>query len=429
MKNRIFVSLISVLLCSAVLFMSSCDADLGISTDEQTDASVPKSGIAGIGAATGAYNGLFDSIAEIRLTVGEAEFATVLDHADSGMYCECDAEINGVPVSDIGIKARGNTAYVTEYGNGRYSLKLKFNKYMKGQKYNGLDELDLNNVSYDPSYIREYLAYALFSLSSGSPAPLCTFAKLYINGEYYGLYTAVESVDSSFLKRVFGDNDGDLYEAGKASAFITDDTSTFELKKGSDTSLAGIVSLYNALGTEGIEDVLDVGSVLRYTAITSLICATESYIGPKAENYYLYRAADGKFRIIPSDMKISFGTDGELKKSEYDIDESLTGTSVTEPYFTGSAADRPLISSLLENDEYKALYLTYVKYYNDALSSALSSLSELKAEIDQSVNDDPRRFFDIVSYDAEYTDKDNTLYGFIKSRCEEVSSQLMTTGE
>ena len=52
----------------------------------------------------------------------------------------------------------------------------------------------------------------------GIPAPRETHVRLYVRGEYIGLYALVESVDKEFLARVYGaigedtQNDGWLYE-------------------------------------------------------------------------------------------------------------------------------------------------------------------------------------------------------------------------
>ena len=430
MRKTLRTKILSLLLCLVFVFLCSCNGDLGIKpSGGGTDTEETQSeGFAGIGKVSKAYEGIFNGITDVKITIGEAELATVLDHADAGIYCECSARIGGTLVAGIGIKPRGNTNYVTDTGNGRYSFKLKFNKYTKGQKLNGLDELDLNNMSYDPSYLREYLAYTLLSLDSGIAAPLATFAKLYINDEYYGLYLMAECVDESFLKRCFGDAEGDLYEAGKGSALISNDLSTFSLERGTDESLSKLTALYNALYDGGLDDLLDVESVLRYAAVISVICGQESYLGPRAESYYLYCDADGEIHMIPRDFKLSFGTDSEFKKTEYYIDKSYISLSVTEPYFGLNGEDRPLVSRLLEDPEYNKEYLSYVKYYNDALAEILNKLPELKAAIDGAVKDDPRKFYDISVYESEFMDGD-TLYGFIRSRCENVASQLAEAGK
>ena len=433
MKKSVLLKIFASLLASLMIFLSSCGVDLGISTTAADGTGAPTQVIPGqddTGAKSGAYNGMFDGIMTVNLTIGDAELSTILDHADSEMYCECGITVGKESLQNVGIKPRGNTKFVTNSGSTKYSFKLKFNKYTKGQKLNGLDEMYLNNTSYDPSYVREYLAYALFSLHYGTAAPLAAFAKVYINGEYYGLYLAVEGVDESFLKREFGDDNGNLYKADKGSSFLSDDTSTFTLERGVDNNLSKISAIYNALyDMESLPDVLDVESVLRYAAVIAVVCGQESYLGAKAENYYLYEDKDGTTYIIPWDMKTVFGIDLTLIKSEYSIDTSLITASVTEPYFELDGSDRPLVYKLLEVEKYKKDYLSYVKFYADALSDLLPKLSEIKEAIDEAVSADEKRFFDKEVYEAEFTDGENTLYGFIKSRCENIASQLSALGE
>ena len=432
MKNKAVLKAVSLLLCFLCLFLSSCNLDFGI-TPVTTDAGETQTvtpGFAGIGVKTGAYNGMFDGIMQIEITLGEAELATITDHADSEIYCECDVTSGKETVKRAAIKPRGNTSHVTASSSSRYSFKLKFDKYVKGQRLNGLDELYLNNLSYDPSYVREYLAYALFSLNSGISAPLATFAKVYINGQYYGLYSAVEAVDGSFLKRTYGENDGDLYKAGTGSAFLSDDTSTFTLERGENTSLSKISDIYNAvIFGENTEETVNVESILRYAAVIAVVCGQESYLGAKAENYYLYAEPDGEVSMIPWDLKTAFGVDLSQRKTGYATDDTLTEASVIKPYFGLDAEDRPLVSKLLENAEYKAEYLSYVKFYNDALSEMLPKLSDLKEAIDAAVKEDENGFYTYDIFEAEFSDINNSLYGFIKARCENINSQLAALGE
>ena len=165
MRKSFSIKVFSLLLCLSMVFLCSCD--LGIASSDTSENETRQDGGSGTAQTSKSYGGIFNGVTDVRITIGAAELSTALDHADAGMYCECSARIGGTLISGIGIKPRGNTDYVTEVGNGRYSFKLKFNKYTKGQKLNGLDELDLNNMVYDPSYVREYLAYMLFSMKCG----------------------------------------------------------------------------------------------------------------------------------------------------------------------------------------------------------------------------------------------------------------------
>ena len=58
--------------------------------------------------------------------------------------------------------------------------------------------------------MHEHLAWGLFA-RMGQAAPRQSFCRLYINNEYDGLYTVVESVDREFLQRTSGESDGYLF--------------------------------------------------------------------------------------------------------------------------------------------------------------------------------------------------------------------------
>lgn len=401
-----------------MLFLSACGGGTPKETDTQTGEEAP------VPAASKAYDGLFGDIMDISVTVPTADLNVMLKNADDETYYQATVFVNGIKCSTAGIKTRGNTTYVSEADSIRYSFKLKFGKYQKGVKINGLDELCLNNMAYDPSYVREYLAYLAFA-SLDAAAPLAAFAKVTVNGEYYGLYLAVEGTDDSFLKRAFGDNEGSLYKAKKGAALTEYDASAFSLKNGDDNGLKKISALINALSSgEGIGDVLDVSSVLKYAAVISVLGCEDSYLGPKAENYYLYDA-DGELTIVPWDLKLSFGTDGSMRKTNYSIKTSLLTASVLEPYFDVLATDRPLVSKLLENEEYLNEYKGYLKEVCDFLSKCETDyLPALKAKLTEAVESDTKKFYDTDAFVSEFEDGENSLLGFIKARRENVLSRI-----
>ena len=408
----------SALLAVCTLFLFACgDGGSGTATQTEKPDDLPS------GAA--AYDGLFSDMMEISVTVPKADLAAMFKSPEDEEYYQATVFVNGTKCSTAGIKTRGNTTYVTEAESDRYSFKIQFGKYQKGVKINGLDELYLNNMAYDPSFLREYLAYLCFA-ELDAEAPLATFAKLTINGEYFGLYLAVEGADDSFLKRAYGDNDGSLYKSSKGAALAEFDASAFSLKNGDDKGLKKISALINALSSgEGIEDVLNVPSVLKYAAIVSVIGCEDSYLGPKSENYYLYESDDG-LSIFPWDLKLSFGTDGSLRKTNYAIKTALITASVADPYFDVLATDRPLVSKLLANEKYLNEYYGYVKEAAEFLKRCEEYLPKLKDKISDAVGSDTKKFFDLETFEAEFTDGGNSLLGFIKARR---ASILTQTGE
>ncbi len=416
-KNIVKITVAS-LLALCFLFLSACG---GSEQNEQNPAGTAIEGP--LPSGNGAYDGLFTDIIEISVTVPSTDLSAMQRNPDDDTYYQASAVINGTQCSAVGIKTRGNTTYVSEVDSSRYSFKLKFGKFQKGVTLNGLDELYLNNMAYDPSYIREYLAYFAFA-SLDAAAPLASFAKLTVNGEYYGLYLAVEGIDDSFMKRAFGDNDGSLYKSEKGATLTAFDASVFSLKNGDDQGLKNVSTLIKALSSgEGIEDVLDVSSVLKYAAVIAVLGCEDSYLGPKSENYYLYEC-DDNLSIVPWDLKLSFGTDGSMRKTGYTIKASLITSSVTDPYYDVLATERPLVSKLLANEKYFEEYKGYIKKLAEFLEKCEQYLPELKETLNDAVSTDTKKFYDMEAFESEFVDGENTLLGFIKARRANILTQI-----
>ncbi len=60
--------------------------------------------------------------------------------------------------------------------------------------------------------MREYLSYQIFE-EMGVAVPAFAYAAVHVNGEYFGLYLAVESILEPYLERNFGNFTGDLYKS------------------------------------------------------------------------------------------------------------------------------------------------------------------------------------------------------------------------
>ena len=112
------------------------------------------------------------------------------------------------------IRPKGNTS-LTSIANDpttdRYSFKLEFDHYVDGQTCVGLDKLILNNNYADATNMKEALIYDMYQYL-GADASLYNYAKISVNGEYWGVYLALEAVEDSFLLRNYGVQDGELYK-------------------------------------------------------------------------------------------------------------------------------------------------------------------------------------------------------------------------
>ncbi len=450
-----------------------------------------------------------DKISEINITIDEDKWQELLDNAIKEEYYSCDISINGEVFSNVGIRAKGNSSLSTVANDSttdRYSFKIDFSEYIKGQSYYGLDKLALNNNMSDATYMKEYLSYDMFS-EMDIPTPGFAYSNIKINGKDWGLYLAVEVMEESFIERYYGSTDGNLYKPegmemggnrnmenrnienrnmenvidniqrnipeGKnqnngnrsprenmrppenintnlseqrdnQQANMPNNMGGFEMGRGSSgtnlvytddnlSSYSGIFdnsifkstnekdqrNLINILknlnnGTD-LEKYIDVDEVLRYFAVNTFLVNLDSYAGSLKHNYYLYER-DGRLQILPWDLNMSFAghqmSDGS-KAVNFPIDAPVSDTM----------ENSPLISKLLEVEEYKTLYHQYlerlvIEYINSGKYEAtISKVNELIADY---VKNDATAFY---TYE-QYLKSLPVLLQFGKDRGDSIIAQL-----
>ena len=173
--------------------------------------------LAGDGGITMEYESeLFntDEIIEIDILIDEETWENMLANATAEEYCECDVVINGETICNVAIRPKGNTSLTTiaaDPTTDRYSFKIEFDHYVDGQTCFGLDKLVLNNNYADATSMKEALIYDMYSYF-GADASLYNYAKISVNGEYWGVYLALEAVEDSFILRNYGVQSGELYK-------------------------------------------------------------------------------------------------------------------------------------------------------------------------------------------------------------------------
>lgn len=190
----------AVCLCMAAVYYSSAIAEAA----------------GGTGVTMEYESELFDTsqILDINIVMDEDDWNTMLENALSEEYYECSIEINGETFNNVGIRPKGNTSLssiANDDTTDRYSFKLEFDHYVEGQTCYGLDKLILNNNYADATNMKEALIYDMFQYM-GADASLYNYAKISVNGEYWGVYLALEGVEDSFLTRNYGVEDGNLYK-------------------------------------------------------------------------------------------------------------------------------------------------------------------------------------------------------------------------
>ena len=343
-----------------------------------------------------------ESVIDIYIDIDDADLEDMRKYPENEEYHSADITVDGVKIENAGIRTKGNMTLrsIASSESERYSYRIKFNKYVKGQKLLGLDELCLNSGYSDPSYMREYLHYkALREL--GMNVPYTAFCNVYINGELSGFYLAVEGLESTFLKEEFGENykNGNFHkmEEGSTLEYKQDENYSYaELKSGDDTDLSGFKEFVKNLNelTDGekgnIESFLNVESALKYFASNTVLCNYDSYQGSQHHNFYLYGYENGVFTVVPWDFNMSMGGFGG----------SNSTVGIDSPIISGSMESLSLLNKLLSVSEYKEEYYGYIKQLMTMLDSFESDVTAVKNKISKYVQNDPTAFYTYEEFES-----------------------------
>lgn len=204
--NKYITKIISALMALAVIL---CLATSAFSKQLQA--------VYGNNAVTMEYETeLFDTdqVMDIDILMDEDDWNEMLENAISEEYYSCDVVVNGKKFYSVGIRPKGNTSLssiASAPDTDRYSFKLEFDHYIEGQTCYGLDKLILNNNYADATNMKEAVVYDMYQYLDVD-ASLYNYAKICVNGDYRGMYLALEAVEDSFMLRNYGTEDGNLYK-------------------------------------------------------------------------------------------------------------------------------------------------------------------------------------------------------------------------
>lgn len=166
-----------------------------------------------------------DSIHVIRIYFTQCSYWDSLvnnkklyDSLEISNHLQANLIIDNKKIYSVGIRFKGESSYEF-YPGKKKPFRIKFNKFIKGQDFQGLEELNLTNNFKDPSMMREKIYLDLLN-KEGLPAPRATYAKVYIMDKYWGLYLVNESIDKIFLETRFNDSKGNLFQGEPQASFI-----------------------------------------------------------------------------------------------------------------------------------------------------------------------------------------------------------------
>lgn len=294
------------------------------------------------------------------------------------------------------------------------SWKLKFadnNNIFKSNKIN------FNSEYRDRSTMRNYLTNKLFEYFD-QPAPKISFVNLFINDEYYGVFSQIEELEEDFLKR----NDiekGSIYKARSHQANFAPIANynsynySWDQQVGSQNNYLDLIKLLNKLMfysssefNEKIKTDVDLENIINYFAIEFVIVGFDSF----TKNYNLYLSEDNlKAKLFPWDNDATFGNHytGTFK-SDY-----ITNIDGNQDQNWECLKFNVLFQRLMEHEEYRTIF-------NNRVQTIITDgFDRIKSVIDSTYN--------LITYDyhqdnfkgytnQQFDEEKNQLKYFIKER-------------
>ena len=270
-------------------------------------------------------------------------------------------------VENVGFRLRGNTSR-NAY---KKSFKVSFNTFESGQKFHGLEKMNLNGEHNDPSIMRSKLGWDMCKWA-GVPASRANHVELYINTQYRGLYLNVEHIDEEFVDKRMTDASGNLYKCLWPADlhYKGDDPALYaefepwgrqayalktNLQQYDYSDLAHFIDVLNNYSSTTflceLEDRYDVDSYLKMIALDILMSNWDGPIINK-NNFYLYNnPCTNQFTYLPYDLDNTFGIDW--------WGNDWVGSDI---YQWSDLADdyRPIYEKLIEVPEYKDRFTVYM---------------------------------------------------------------------
>lgn len=331
-------------------------------------------------------------------------------------YQQLKMIIDDTEVDSIGFKRKGNiSAY---YSPDKFGIKIKTNKYVKGKKYDGIKEFTLHINYQDPSMLREKLTYDL-CMDLGLYSLRTAFAKVYLNDEYWGVYTIVEGKDEMY-KQIFDNRDMDAIESLDfgTMCYISDNPQdydyenndgnpTYQLENGdANTAWPRFAQMINKANNtpsnqyiNTVSNYLNLEDFFKYQAINVYLMNMDSYLDFRGNQIYIYDEEEDLWQIQPWDFNASFGL---WNTNNYSPD--------SYPIIPNSISDGCIAEKMNEVSELKSFYLDAMCNLQNILGNTnnyFNQINNWKEQIQQAVYDDDRKHFTNSDFDK------GTEYGYL----------------
>lgn len=269
-------------------------------------------------------------------------------------------------VDDAMIRLKGNPSF--SWFTEKMQFVIAFNQNDEAGRFHGMRKLSLDASWYEPTFLRDRVAWSMLRRQGLLPAACANSATLTINGELYGLYTNIEYLDHEWLERVFGDADatGTLWKYG------------YDAVSNEDAATGDVDRLWSTTDVDTLETLGDLDEWQLEWAAEIVLGDDDGYWCCN-HNYYLYEHPTRGILWLPWDLDDAFDV------QTYDVDPH-------HGYYD-SLFRQDHFMALVRDPDWGPRFLDNLELMNEALDPALmvADIDAWSAQIAEHVELDPTR--------------------------------------
>jgi len=217
-----------------------------------------------------------------------------------------------VPTQPVAIRVKGRIGSYRDLA-GKTSFKLDFARFQPDAEFHGVEKMTLNNMVQDYNHVNEVLAYDLFARMR-VPVPRASYVWLRVDGEDFGLYLNLESLDSHWRERNLDSTLG-LFEGEYGDDLFPGSAYQFDLDGGDEAARVPLAALTERIASapeagfmQALDPFVDWDELLRMMATEVFIGHWDGYASTR-NNYFLHVGADGIVRLLPWGLDQTFGSE------------------------------------------------------------------------------------------------------------------------
>ena len=262
-----------------------------------------------------------DQVQTIQLHVAEEEMHKLLEALPKRIYVPATFQWRDIS-KQVAVRFKGNSSSQPKQQHKR-SFLVRFDKYEPEARFFGLRRVSFDNGIQFGSLFSEPIITEILRQRE-IKTHRCNYAKLFLNGQYKGVYVNVERIDESFIENHLSNKKGALFKVdgggpGCNLQLVSEQPAiyarTFEAKNASakkqTAALVELIKLINRTPDKDfaamLKDKIELNEFLHLTAVMLFSGAFDQLTGWNPHNYYLFHDLErDRWRYLPWDLDVGF---------------------------------------------------------------------------------------------------------------------------